>query len=140
MQGIPGSGKSSMAKLIADANPEFVAILSTDEYWYTQVGDDPTIYDYDPIQAGTAHRWNQRRCAEAMVMGDHIIIDNTNIKRDAIRPYLTLAEIFQYGVKVVRVEVALGVALARNSLRPLDRKVPDEVIAKMHKEMETLLS
>ena len=44
MRGLPGCGKSHMARRLAgDAG----IVLETDEYFYTQVGNDPTSYDYD---------------------------------------------------------------------------------------------
>jgi predicted kinase len=138
MQGIPGSGKSTVAKALADKTEAI--IFSTDDFWY-QRGPNPLSYDYDPALSGNAHRWNQRRTAQEMAADDggNIIIDNTNIKARDIRPYLSLAEIFEYEVQVVRVEVPLDVALDRNSRRSVDRQVPEEIIRRMHENMEKLL-
>lgn len=43
MRGLPGCGKSHRAQRLAGAEG---VVLETDQYFYTQVGDDPVRYDY----------------------------------------------------------------------------------------------
>lgn len=138
MQGIPGSGKSTVARELA--NHDDAIVFSTDDFWIHQVEHD-VVYAFDHTKLGEAHRWNQQRTAKEMasVDGGNIVIDNTNITRYAIEPYLALAKIFDYDVRVVRVEVPVEVALARNQLRRADRKIPEDVIRRMAGTMEWLL-
>jgi predicted kinase len=141
MQGIPGSGKSTVAEgirklAVMTDGPAQVDIFSTDEFWYLE---NSNVYAYDPTLAGEAHRWNQQRTIEAMQKGVWtIIIDNTNIKKSAAKPYLMLAEIYGYEVTVIRVVVPAEVAIDRQKKRPKDRQIPAEVIIRMHGEMEDL--
>jgi len=126
MQGIPGSGKSTAAKMLYPP----AKIFSTDEFW----GED---YDYDPARAGFAHRWNQERVRWAMLQGYRtIVVDNTNLTRDAMRPYEKLATLFGYRLSVYRIDTPLEVCLERNRQRPPHRMIPEEVIREMHAKLE----
>lgn len=138
MQGIPGSGKSTLAKVIADKNDAI--IFSTDDFWYVR-HEHETIYEHDASRLGEAHRWNQLRCLQEMNSkdGGNIVIDNTNIKRKDAQVYFTLANLFQYDIQVVRVEIPVDVAIARQSNRPPDRQIPEYVIYRMHETMERLV-
>jgi predicted kinase len=138
MQGAPGSGKSTMARLIARGLGSNAVILSTDEYWEADDG----IYDFDVELLGAAHLWNQRRAA-AIMSGTResqvTIIDNTNIHRRDVVPYVGLAQVYGYDIQVVRVDPGLDECLRRNALRTLDRMIPEEVIRVKYAAMETLL-
>lgn len=137
MQGIPGSGKSTLARNIADKNEAI--IFSTDDYWYHRVEHD-VVYDFDASKLGEAHRWNQERTAKEMMAkdGGNIVIDNTNIKRKDAQAYFILAKIFGYDVIVIRVDVPVDVAIARQANRPKDRQIPENVIRRMYETMEVL--
>jgi predicted kinase len=134
MQGIPGSGKSTVAKALADATGAL--IFSTDEFWYM---GDPSYYDYDKTRTAEAHNWNQRRAILEMSRNMHnIIIDNTNLTQEAVSPYLMGAYVFGYDTQVIRVDVPLEVAFARNATRPKDRQIPESVIEEMAERMQLL--
>jgi len=133
MQGVPGSGKSFMAKIIADQTEG--KIYSTDALWY----DDEGKYNFDADKLGEKHRLNQALVSEAMVDGrESIIVDNTNLTQDSIKPYVLLAEIHGYLIQVIRVSCDPQVARDRNALRPADRQVPDDVIHRMEEKMVEL--
>ena len=141
MQGTPGSGKTTVAKALVNAatsdgvNRDQAVSISTDDYW-----DRGGIYAFETGKLGLAHRWNQERCLAAMQAGvPLIVVDNTNIKRKAVVPYVGLAEVFGYCVTAVRVDPGVEEAVRRNVLRPSDRQVPEDVVRKMYADMETLL-
>ncbi|XP_027498427.1 NEDD4-binding protein 2 isoform X5 [Corapipo altera] len=93
LRGVPGSGKSYLARNILEDNPGGI-ILSTDDY-FNKHGQ----YHYDPNCLGEAHDWNRKRAKEAFEMGiSPIIIDNTNIQAWEMKPYVTLAQQFKYEV------------------------------------------
>ncbi|XP_027542555.1 NEDD4-binding protein 2 isoform X5 [Neopelma chrysocephalum] len=93
LRGVPGSGKSYLARNILEDNPGGI-ILSTDDY-FNKHGQ----YHYDPNCLGEAHDWNRKRAKEAFEMGiSPIIIDNTNIQAWEMKPYITLAQQFKYKV------------------------------------------
>lgn len=134
MQGIPGSGKSFIADLLAGATE--ATVCSTDDLWLDEEG----YYNFNKGKLGEKHLLNQKKVALAMSKNDvFIIVDNTNITRNDIKPYLTLAEIFGYQVQVLRVDTALDVCLERNAERPVNRQVPEDTIRAMREDMESLL-
>ncbi len=71
MRGLPGSGKSYLAKKLAENG----IIFSTDDFF---VKDG--VYNFDKEKIGEAHGWNQNRAKSAMDKGEPlIVIDNTNV-------------------------------------------------------------
>ncbi|NXY44439.1 N4BP2 protein, partial [Ceuthmochares aereus] len=93
LRGVPGSGKSYLARTLLEDNPGGI-ILSTDDYFYKH-----GQYHYDPDCLGQAHDWNRKRAKEAFEMRiTPIIIDNTNIQAWEMKPYVTLAQQFKYKV------------------------------------------
>ena len=145
MQGIPGSGKSTMADHLAFAlgkrqsalrMDQRVVVLSTDDWRY----DGEGTYQYDPVTNAMYHRECQKACVEYMQdRFEHIIIDNTNITRWQAEPYIVAARIYEYLVQVVRVTAETDLAVKRQLDRPEDRRVPEHVIRSMHEQMEDLL-
>lgn len=136
MQGAPGSGKSTMARKIAEAQPETLStIFSTDDYWLA----NPDVYAFDAAKLGQAHRWNEGRVRNAM---EHeiglIIVDNTNVLRSYVLPYEQLAVQHGYSVEYCRVDPGLDECLRRNALRSEDRIIPEDVVRELHAKMETL--
>ena len=63
MRGLPSCGKSFKARsLVGDTG----VIFETDEYFFTEVGDDPEKYDYDTDLLDTAREWNFQRFCKAV--------------------------------------------------------------------------
>lgn len=104
MRGVPGSGKSFLAKKIIDAMYGIESqqnynlhILSTDHF-FIQRG----VYVFNKYKLGDAHAWNQNRAREAMSKGTSpIIIDNTNIECFEMGPYVIEGVRNGYIVEVV---------------------------------------
>ncbi|XP_039920097.1 NEDD4-binding protein 2 [Hirundo rustica] len=93
LRGVPGSGKSYLARNLLEDNPGGI-ILSTDDYFYKH-----GQYHYDPDCLGEAHDWNRKRAKEAFERRiSPIIIDNTNIQAWEMKPYVALAQQFKYKV------------------------------------------
>ncbi|XP_072119030.1 NEDD4-binding protein 2-like 2 [Mobula birostris] len=86
MRGPPGSGKSTLSRLLIDQCPNGV-VLSTDDYFCLKGG-----YCFEPHLLGEAHEWNQNRAKRCMDEGrSPIIIDNTNIQAWEMKPYAEMA-------------------------------------------------
>lgn len=95
MEGLPGSGKSHLAKSIRIGK-----IFSADTYRTNKDG----VYDHNLVTGAEAHG----SCLKAFV--DHIqngrglcFIDNTNSVKEEIAPYVALAN--AYGYKVIHAYV-----------------------------------
>ncbi|XP_040282077.1 NEDD4-binding protein 2-like 1 isoform X1 [Bufo bufo] len=94
LRGLPGSGKSSLARKLKRDFPSAV-VFSTDDYFLMEDG----TYIYDPDLLQDAHKWNQKRARKAMTRGrTPIIIDNTNIVAWHMKPYAAMALENGYGV------------------------------------------
>lgn len=144
LQGVPGSGKSTIANILFQSFGRILPgdlkysaiILSTDDHRYGDCGH----YIFDPKTNVEFHHQTQRDCADQMRMAtNYIIIDNTNILREHAYPYIALAKMYGYTVDVVRVDPGLEEAKRRNAQRPIERRVPNDVIDRMYQTMEQLL-
>ncbi|XP_042534033.1 NEDD4-binding protein 2 isoform X1 [Dipodomys spectabilis] len=93
LRGLPGSGKSFLARTLQEDNPSGV-ILSTDDYFYIN-----GQYQFDIKYLGEAHEWNQNRAKEAFEKKvSPIIIDNTNLQAWEMKPYVALSQKHKYKV------------------------------------------
>lgn len=101
MRGIPGSGKSTMAREIArealSLGVKSVAICSTDDY-HMENGE----YVFKPKMLGDLHVRNQMRVYDMMNNGVQlVIVDNTNIKREDMMVYISNGGACKYEVEEV---------------------------------------
>lgn len=128
MRGIPGSGKSFLAELMNQNG-----VFSTDQYWYDEEG----IYRFDPVKLQEAHEQNRAQVERMLARFDHgtYIVDNTNIGTRDVAPYFDLAVKYGAEISIVQVDTPLEVCLVRNSKRSQDRRIPEDVIARMFYNM-----
>jgi predicted kinase len=90
-RGASGSGKSTLAKQLSKGGVS----LASDEFFMVD-----GKYEYDPEAIGYAHNWNKRRAEKAMQQGiSPIVIDNTNVQFWEMKPYVELAQKYNYQVK-----------------------------------------
>jgi hypothetical protein len=76
MRGLPACGKSYTARTLAG---DHGVRLETDEYFYTQVGDDPTRYDFRDELLPAARQWVFARFRQAIAEGvSPIVVDRGN--------------------------------------------------------------
>ena len=116
MRGLPGSGKSTKAKEIYDSysfvpnvtrhgpNGESegikrIHICSTDSYFIRN-----GIYKFDAAKLGLYHEQNLHDVINWMDLGDDVIVDNTNIRRQDFQKYITAANQHSYEV----IEIVIG--------------------------------
>lgn len=139
MQGISGSGKTTEAqKLVRHCKQEGIpCVYASADVLRTSRGK----YTFNAEENAKLHRKVQGLAASAMRHGvSFVIVDNTNIKRKDVKPYLDLAEKYDYDVHVNRIDTDIETAKKRNAARPEDRRIPDEVIDKQAREMENLVT
>lgn len=85
MRGLPGSGKSHRARRLAGADG---VVLETDQYFYTQVGEDPAWYDFSEALLPAARQWNFDRFCNAITHGvSPIVVDRGNGLNSETRQY-----------------------------------------------------
>jgi predicted kinase len=125
MQGIPGSGKSTIAKKLFEMDPN-AEIASADDFFIQEDGS----YVFDITKLGEAHRKCQEKVKKFLENNKNVIIDNTNIKKKDVKIYLDMAKEFGAEVQVIRV---------KSNFKSI-HNVPQEVIERMDSEMEDILS
>jgi len=90
LRGLPGSGKSTFARLYEDA-----IVCSADDF-FSRDGD----YIFDADFLDTAHAACRAKARTAALTGAEIVIDNTNVRRADYAPYLQLAKNHDYTVLI----------------------------------------
>lgn len=138
MRGLPGSGKSTFAKRLADKEPKSI-IVSADEYFVDANG----IYRFDPSKIGEAHAYCLRRYIRGLLAGEiHVIVDNTNTQIWEFRHYIDLAKAFGYEIEITPMHES-GRKLSRSYLYTIADRcthgVPYHVIERMADRWEDFL-
>ena len=123
MIGLPASGKSAIAKEIAER--ESAVIVSTDDLRQELLNDVNSQEDNNLI-----FKEAERRLKANIEMGRNVIFDATNINYKRRRDWLNRFN--KYNVRKIGVLVATPYeeCLERNIWR--ERKVPEEVIKRMY--------
>lgn len=97
MRGLPSTGKSYTAKKLAGDRG---VILETDEYFYTEVGDDPMKYDRTKGTMKNARQWNLKRFKKATQKDiTPIVVDRGNSLSADSQAYARYA--IEHGYEVV---------------------------------------
>ncbi|RDD41068.1 NEDD4-binding protein 2-like 1 [Trichoplax sp. H2] len=97
-RGCPGSGKSTLVRLLLEKYNHQGIILSTDNYF---IGPDGK-YAFDPTKISEAHSWNQNEAVKNANLGiSPIFIDNTNTQLWEMKPYVVLAINAGYHVEFI---------------------------------------
>lgn len=102
MRGVPGSGKSKLAREIAASGPDIV-VCSSDDYPGLYVKRPDGSVGINLGLLGKAHGACLFSAITSLRAGFSVVIDNTNIPLDEISPYVLLAQAFGAEIEVVRV-------------------------------------
>jgi len=140
MQGKPGCGKSWIAKaMMHRADQENFqwedGVVSADAF----LRDEEGKYVWTPVKCAEAHQMALKHAEQLMLDGMlFIVIDNTNLKYEWARPYLVLADIYNYAIQVVRVDAECELQEMQNESRGNGQVVPSEKFG--NTVMEDILS
>jgi len=118
VRGLPGSGKSTTAKKIAESYTNTYH-LEADMFW----GDS---YNFDVDFLDIAHQWCQMETARHLFNGDHVIVSNTFVNRKEFLPYLRLAVRFSHNIDMTCCHGNYGSV----------HNVPDHAIDRMKRKWE----
>lgn len=125
--GVPGSGKTTLAKKVAERG---FTVMNADSIREELYGD--ARQQGDPKEVFTLFF---ERLEKEMAEGKDIVVDNTNINTKQRKPILERAEKFGYkDVQLWLLDVPLEVCLARNKTR--DRVVEEDIVANMFSELD----
>lgn len=120
IRGIPGSGKSTMARSLASQGYRH---FEADMYFCRN-----GVYRYDDKKIAAAHRWCMCKTYRSLAQGEDVVVSNTFTRRIEIEPYLEIAEIF--GIQP-------GIIEAKGTWRNV-HGVPDQVVDAMRQRWETI--
>ena len=124
MQGVPGSGKTTLARKLAK---QYNAVICSTDDFHFQAGDG--VYRFEPENIGYYHAYNQFEVEYWLKAGRSVIVDNCNILGVHALPYIELARRYSQPLRVCRCD---GAYVSVHG-------VPAEVIDRMRKQMEVLL-
>lgn len=117
MRGLPGSGKTTIAKdLGADV------ICSADDYFT----DSDGVYSFSPQRLKDAHENCQSRVKDALAQNLFVVVDNTHTRRWEMQPYIDMAK--EYGIEP-------EIIIAKGEYQNI-HGVPPEAIATMRERWE----
>lgn len=112
LRGLPGAGKSTLAKLICNHHVE------ADMYFETHEG-----YKFDATKLKQAHEWCKERTGKIMNQGYNVVVSNTFTTESEMAPYVQLAAKYGYRLTTLVVENRHGNSSVHN--------VPVDTIEKM---------
>lgn len=126
LRGLPGSGKTTLAKFLEEEISGAIAVCA-DDYFETREG-----YVFKVEELGNAHAYCQGKVNEMMEEAvPVIVVHNTSTTMKEMRPYLKMAEEHGYQVTSVIVENRHG----NGSVH----RVPTETINKMEQRFDVKL-
>ena len=127
LRGLPGSGKTTVAKTLAAALPNAIAVAA-DDFFTDQDG----TYRFDLGKLKDAHAWCQSVVDLYMEEGmSNVIVHNTSTTEKELQPYLDMAKRHGYVVTSLVVENRHG--------NQNIHSVPQETLEKMATRFTTKL-
>jgi predicted kinase len=126
--GLPGSGKSTLAKQLVAECPQ-MQLISTDAI-------RGQLFGSEAIQGAWLLIWREieQQFQQAIVAGKTVIFDATNAQRRHRREVIALARDRGFThITGIWVQTPVWLCLARNKRRI--RKVPEEIILQMHRQL-----
>lgn len=88
IRGLPGSGKTTLARLLLRSLPPLSEHFEADHY-FTR---DGLGYQFDVSKLGAAHAWCQSETENALAYKQDVIVSNTFTLLSEMRPYVEMAK------------------------------------------------
>ena len=93
IRGLPGAGKSTMAKAMVEADPSLYH-FEADQYFVDASGN----YRFEPSEIEDAHTWCFAETRNALKNGSSVVVSNTFTRKWEMESYLILQT--QLGVEL----------------------------------------
>lgn len=140
MRGLPGSGKSTMARWLASgADTGSANIYSTDDFFLVEEeGEEEMVYRFDPTKLGDYHGLNFRSFCEGLGKYNLLIVDNTNTRRWEWEKYENAAKKAGYSVQFLTVGEPKSSEHVQQCFERCIHNVPLEKIQQMSDRWEDI--
>ena len=119
IRGLPGSGKSTMAKTLALVGYRH---FEADQYF-----ERDGAYRFDPEKLKEAHAWCLLQAKHCMLQGKDCVVSNTFTKLWEMKPYIDLARALDAEIQII---------VASGKWKNV-HNVPEEVIERMRARWES---
>lgn len=126
--GIPNSGKSTYADNLILNQSDFI-IVSTDEIRNKLTGTYEFSLEFNQIVFEIA----KKKINNALMRGFNVVYDATNTNKKYRKSIINIAKKNNAKTIAVIFKTPLTVCLNRNSMRNIERRVPEDVILAMSK-------
>lgn len=126
MVGIPGSGKSSYAKKLLEANPSW-EYVSRDEVRYEFVTDQTHYYDHE----NDVYREFCNRIDKFLLQEKTVIADATHLTKGSREKLIQNLQVIPDEVYAIVMKTPFEVCMQRNSARQGITRVPDKSMYSM---------
>ena len=93
IRGLPGSGKTTMARVLAMVGYEHHEA----DHYFEREG----AYEFDPTELPSAHSWCLERVKSSLTRGARCVVANTFTRRWEMQPYLDAARAVGVPVRVL---------------------------------------
>ncbi len=123
LRGLPGSGKSTIAKILASIAD--VIVCSADNLFVNRATG---VYQFDKTKLPQAHAECYKKFYGCILEGYNVVIDNTNTSEWEYKKYKDFAEKMGYQVHVINVQTNLS-----------DKELADRNVHKVPLETITLM-
>lgn len=120
VRGLPGSGKSTHARVIA--NEIFRCARIEADMYFVKDGE----YLFDATKLGEAHAWCLKNTMEIISEGVSVVVSNTFTTIKELKPYFDIAREFKIKPQVI---------LCQGNYKSV-HNVPEETIEKMRNRFE----
>lgn len=131
--GLPGAGKTSLARKIAMGNPGKSVIVERDMVRYEIMGLEQGNYGFDHKTENKVTVKQEDMVRFYLKNGLDVIISDTNLREKYLKNFMRVAEEFDAEVDYHDLrDLPLEEVMRRNKLRNPEKVVPEEVILDMH--------
>lgn len=118
VRGLPGSGKTTLARVLKDYGDEYAAHYEADQFMVNNNG----LYEFNPSKLRYCHEMCLTGVEEAMVIGvPMVIVSNTFTQYWEMEKYIHCAKHYKYNIQLIECSGNFGSI----------HNVPAETIEKM---------